>query len=362
MAEQYIENPLTQSLLQRWGVQSPADIGVRDVTQVNEATNETYTLPQYYNTKTGADIGILGGYLGAEGTLTKNPQGNWVSSYYNLSNMPNAQQLAVLGTGLGAMGALGAFGGAAAAAPATAEAAMTDLALTEAAGGAAGTGGALSGLSASQVANLAKAGVSVAGLLGGGAAFGNMAGGGGSGATSVPTQAVPGYTPEYYSQLQQYYNKYLPGQPADVVSPLAQWYGTSFSTPTGGTLTPAEASAGLRMGGLTPAAVEQVQGLSIADKARTYTDLLAAGLTDAQARNVVETQMGAQTPTDWQYLQNAAQVQTVSESKDPMVKAQEYNTLLSQGYSDDQIRGLVEAAVGPQTDTDWQYLKLIASV
>jgi hypothetical protein len=347
MADQYIENPLTQELLQRWGIQNPADIGVRNVTQQNEATNETYTLPQYYNTKTGTDIGLLGGYLGAEGTLTKNPKGEWVASYYDMSNMPNAQQLGVLAAGLAGMGALGAFGdglGAAGAAGTTAET------------------GALSGLSASQIANLAKAGISVAGLLGGANAVSNAVSPSGiSTGTSAPTSQPLSYTPDYYSQLQQYYNKYLPGQPADVVSNLADWYGAGLTQPSATPLTPSTASAMLRMGTFTPEATQQVQGLSVADKAKTYNDLMTAGLTDPAIRNIVETQMGVQTPQDWQYLQNAAQLQTVSASTDPLVKAQEYNTLVSQGLSDDQIRSLVEASVGSQTNTDWNYLKQLAA-
>lgn len=89
---------------------------------------------------------------------------------------------------------------------------------------------ALSGLTPTQIANLVKAGVSMAGLLGGGAALANTGTGGtGTGAT---TSGSINYSPEYYAQLQQYYNKYLPGQPADVVSPLAQWYESKINPTT----------------------------------------------------------------------------------------------------------------------------------
>jgi hypothetical protein len=40
----------------------------------------------------------------------------------------------------------------------------------------------------------------------------------------TPTQGMPEYTPDYYQQLQQYYNSYLPQTPRDVVTPLQQWY------------------------------------------------------------------------------------------------------------------------------------------
>lgn len=359
-------------LLQQYGVTDPSQIGFRYVDipdpTVGEGMSGTATGAEYFNKATGTAIpdvlgnnqylvvdkgtgqvkvqqgatdSFFGGLLGRVGDIASNPGVQYIAGSALLGNL--------------AAGNLGTLGAAGTAATPTAEAAMADLMATEAAGAGAG---ALSGLSASQIANLAKAGVSVAGLLGAGSAASKI-GSSGDGAGATSSGSV-GYTPEYYAQLQQYYNKYLPSQPMDVVSPLAQWYGTTFNTPAQGTLSPAEASAGLRMGGLTPAAVQQVQQLSIADKARTYNDLLSAGLTDAQARQTVEQQMGTQTDSDWQYLQNAAQVQTVSSSTNPLVKAQEYNNLVAQGLNDTQIRSLVEASVGPQTDSDWQYLKLLA--
>lgn len=360
-------------LLQQYGVTDPSQIGFRyvDIQDPTAGDNAgTATGAEYFNKATGTAIpdmlgnnqflvvdkdtgqvkvqqgwndSFFGGLTGRVGDILSNPGVQYIGSAALLGNL--------------AAGNLGTLGGAAAA-PSTAEAAMADLAVTEAAGAGAG---ALSGLSASQIANLAKAGVSVAGLLGGGAALAGAGGSGGGTGTGATTSGSTNYSPEYYSQLQQYYNKYLPGQPADVVSPLAKWYESTFSKPVEGMLTPTQASAGIRMGGMTPATVQQVQGLTVADKAKTYTDLLNAGLTDTQARNVVEAEMGVQTPTDWNYLQQAAQVQNVSASKDPLVKAQEYNSLLTSGMTDAQIRSLVEAAVGPQTDTDWKYLQQLAS-
>lgn len=88
--------------------------------------------------------------------------------------------------------------------------------------GAAGTG--LGGLTAPQIANLIKAGVSIAGITGAVNAVSPSK-------TTVspqatPTQGMPTYSPEYYQQLQQYYNAYLPQTPRDVVTPLQQWYNT----------------------------------------------------------------------------------------------------------------------------------------
>jgi hypothetical protein len=101
-----------------------------------------------------------------------------------------------------------------------------DLAGTTAAttGTTAATAG--SGLTAAQIANLVKAGVSLTGLLGAGAAISGAGTSTQGAATSAvnPTQQQAAYTPEYYNQLQQYYNAYMPQTPRDVVTPLQQWY------------------------------------------------------------------------------------------------------------------------------------------
>lgn len=90
-----------------------------------------------------------------------------------------------------------------------------------------GTTAATTGLTAAQIANLAKAGISVAGLLGAGNAVSNMGGGGTTTAAgvSIPTQGTPQYNADYYSRVQGAYNQALPGMPRDVVSNLAAWYG-----------------------------------------------------------------------------------------------------------------------------------------
>jgi len=86
--------------------------------------------------------------------------------------------------------------------------------------------GSPTGLTTNQISNLVRAGV---GLLGAGGAASAIGGGAGSNTPFVaPTQQVPQNTPDYYNQLQQYYNAYLPQTPRDVVTPLQQWYNSSY--------------------------------------------------------------------------------------------------------------------------------------
>lgn len=80
------------------------------------------------------------------------------------------------------------------------------------------------GLTNSQIANLIKAGLGVASAAGAVNAVGSRP----TTPLQAPTQGMPTYSPEYYQQLQQYYNAYLPQTPRDVVSPLQQWYNSSY--------------------------------------------------------------------------------------------------------------------------------------
>ena len=106
------------------------------------------------------------------------------------------------------------------------------------------------GLTASQIANLAKAGLSVAGLLGGAAVAGGVGGGGTGGVGALPTQGVPLNSQDYFNAIQQNYNALLPAVPRDVATPLAQWYNSAYG---GGTtpvtnvtpITPQTASGGM---------------------------------------------------------------------------------------------------------------------
>jgi hypothetical protein len=85
-------------------------------------------------------------------------------------------------------------------------------------GAAVGVGG--SGLTTGTLNNLITAGATLVGTK---AAAGAL-GGGTNTPLQAPTQGVPTNDPNYYNQLQQYYNAYLPQTPRDVVTPLQQWY------------------------------------------------------------------------------------------------------------------------------------------
>lgn len=138
------------------------------------------------------------------------------------------------------------------------------------------------GLTTAQLANLAKAGINVAGLLGATNAISNM---GGNTSTAAPITysggGAGGYSPEYFSQVQSTYNQLMPGVPRDVASPLQQWYSTEFNPGasvtgslfgdmTGGTST----TTGLKPVGVVPAALKPTTPTNIpkvVDKAPTNT-------------------------------------------------------------------------------------------
>lgn len=46
-----------------------------------------------------------------------------------------------------------------------------------------------------------------------------------------PADTMPTYSPEYYQQVQQYYNTYLPAMPRDVATPLQDWYSSGYVQP-----------------------------------------------------------------------------------------------------------------------------------
>lgn len=46
-----------------------------------------------------------------------------------------------------------------------------------------------------------------------------------------PADTMPVYSPEYYQQVQQYYNTYLPSTPRDVATPLQEWYSSGYTQP-----------------------------------------------------------------------------------------------------------------------------------
>ncbi len=87
------------------------------------------------------------------------------------------------------------------------------------------------GLTTAQLANLAKTGINVAGLLGATNAISNI--GGNNTVTAAPITylggGAGGYSPDYFKQVQSTYNSLMPGVPRDVATPLQQWYSTEFN-------------------------------------------------------------------------------------------------------------------------------------
>jgi len=82
------------------------------------------------------------------------------------------------------------------------------------------------GLTDEQMANLIKAGLGLFGTLGATSALSNR------GTTvpvgSLPTQLPPMYTDDYFTKVQQNYNRLLPAVPRDVASPLRDWYTSQY--------------------------------------------------------------------------------------------------------------------------------------
>lgn len=52
-----------------------------------------------------------------------------------------------------------------------------------------------------------------------------------TGTSFRPEDTMPVYSPEYFQQVQQYYNTYLPSTPRDVATPLEQWYSSGYVEP-----------------------------------------------------------------------------------------------------------------------------------
>ena len=91
----------------------------------------------------------------------------------------------------------------------------------------------MDGLTATQLANLAKAGVSLATLFGTNALINNQSNNTAvttPSAGTMPTQTVPLNTQDYYNAIQQNYNSLMPSMPRDVASPLAAWYNSKYGS------------------------------------------------------------------------------------------------------------------------------------
>lgn len=101
---------------------------------------------------------------------------------------------------------------------------------------------------------------------------------------------------------------------------------------------------------------------TIAGKGQFYNQMLNSGLSDAELRSLVDSTIGLQSDSDWNYLQQIAQVQNTAKSESPLTKAELYNSFQDVGYQDPYIRDVVTNAVGPQTDEDWNWLKSVDSV
>jgi hypothetical protein len=225
--------------LAKSGITDLSQVGQGDGNIINKVTGQ----PLYsgYGERTGGNI-WSGSYEGGGNTgfgVNFDAQGNPVfftqgaSSSTLKDDLVKAAALAAAAYGgYQLMGGEALFGGAGLT---TSELASADMALGGAGGTAgaealAGTAAASSGLSASQIANLAKAGINVAGLVGTTTALSNQ-----NSSTptnmAIPTQSTPQYTQDYYTQLQNTYNQIMPGVPRDVVSNLASWYGSGGGLP-----------------------------------------------------------------------------------------------------------------------------------
>lgn len=222
-----------------------AKSGITDLSQVGQGNgniiNKITGQPLYsgYGERTGGNI-WSGSYEGGGNTgfgVNFDAQGNPIFFTQGASSSTlNDDLLKAAALAAAAYGGYSLFGGAGAGGLTTSELAAADMAL----GGAGGTAGAealasaaaagSTGLTASQLANLAKAGINVAGIVGASNAITNTGSNTGS-AMATPTQTQPQYTQDYFSQLQNTYNQLMPGVPRDVVSNLASWYGSGGGMP-----------------------------------------------------------------------------------------------------------------------------------
>jgi hypothetical protein len=78
------------------------------------------------------------------------------------------------------------------------------------------------GLTDAQMLALLQGGLGLLGGLGGASLIGG--GGGTTNIGGIPTQGMPSYNDDYFTKVQQNYNRILPAVPRDVASPLRDWY------------------------------------------------------------------------------------------------------------------------------------------
>jgi hypothetical protein len=82
------------------------------------------------------------------------------------------------------------------------------------------------GLTDEQMLKLLQGGLGLLGGLGGASLLGG--GGTSTGVGSIPTQGTPMYNDDYFTKVQQNYNRILPAVPRDVASPLRDWYTSQY--------------------------------------------------------------------------------------------------------------------------------------
>jgi hypothetical protein len=83
------------------------------------------------------------------------------------------------------------------------------------------------GLTDAQMLSLLRGGLGLLGGLGGASLIGG-GGGASTGVGALPTQGMPTYNDDYFTKVQQNYNRILPAVPRDVSSPLRDWYTSQY--------------------------------------------------------------------------------------------------------------------------------------
>ena len=82
------------------------------------------------------------------------------------------------------------------------------------------------GLTDAQLLALLQGGLGLLGGLGGASLLG--VGGTPTGVGGIPRQGIPMYNSDYFTKVQQNYNRILPAVPRDVASPLRDWYTSQY--------------------------------------------------------------------------------------------------------------------------------------
>jgi hypothetical protein len=80
------------------------------------------------------------------------------------------------------------------------------------------------GMSGEQQANLLKSLINAFGSAGAAGLMGSAMSSPQQGAAYQPASTMPNYPPEYFQQIQQKYDQIVPAMPADVATPLSEWY------------------------------------------------------------------------------------------------------------------------------------------